>query len=187
MATYCLLVVLLHLLRRAACCAEMDSSRTTAVFRLRHRTLCDGSDHAGTKITVWVRTVILVVPRWISPSTTATTFRRPRGTLLATRATMMVQLTPTLFVFACTSVRTGPGAIPSQSLWTVSLSSDGFSDDMAVSGAVRAAVSFTVSTLRFQGNMVQDPVHMSAHARHPELSMCPSVASTGAQVEGRIF
>ena len=106
------------------------------------------------------------------PRTAVTVFRLPRGTPLATRATMMVQRT---------SVRTSLGAIPSISC------GDGFSDDMAVSGAARAAVSFTVSSLRFQGNMVQDPVHMSAQARHPELSMCPSVASTGAQVEGRIF
>ena len=63
----------------------------------------------------------------------------------------MVQLTPAPLVFACTSVRTGLGAIPSLPLGTVSLSGDVFSDGMAASGAVRASMSFTVSSLGIPG------------------------------------
>ena len=43
----------------------------------------------------------LVLPSWISPRTTVTVFRLPRGTLLVMGAYLTMQLTPAFFGAPC--------------------------------------------------------------------------------------
>ena len=62
-----------------------------------------------------------------------------------------------------------PPCLCGRSLSAVLVSPDG----LAASGEGLAAVSFTVSNLKIPGSAVQRPVPVSAHARHPGLSMRP--------------